>query len=57
MITSGSVSWDATPGDPLTGDLIARELATYVDLLHDDYARRVAADTEAACAALLTTLT
>ena len=53
---STSILWDATPGDTMVGDLIARECATYVEILHDMRARRVTAETEAACAALLATL-
>ena len=55
-MTSGSVLWPATPGDPMLAGFIATELDTYVRLLAEDADRRATAATEAACAELLATM-
>ena len=55
-MTRGTVLWDAIPGDPELGHLIAAELDTYVRLMAVARRELAIADAEAAMTALLASL-
>ena len=53
---SGSVNWPGRPGTHEVAGYIATEVGNVVAILPERHRAKVAADTEAACAALLATL-